>query len=86
MRLNAQLSSVAIRNWLTQWERDAGRGDGGLTTAEREEHSRLRRQNRQLREATARAGASEVACPRPCRIHASDNYKVVMCTGLRTAR
>jgi transposase len=27
----------------------AGRGDGGLTTAEREELNRLRRENRQLR-------------------------------------
>ena len=30
-------------------ERNAGRGDGGLTTAEREELNRLRRENRQLR-------------------------------------
>ena len=30
-------------------ERNAGRGDGGLTTAEREELCRLRRENRQLR-------------------------------------
>jgi len=29
-----------IRNWLAQCERDAGRGDGGLTTAEREELNR----------------------------------------------
>ena len=40
---------VSIRNWVVQWERNAGRGDGGLTTAEREELSRLRRENRQLR-------------------------------------
>src|ERR1700758_922534 len=35
----------------TGWhsERNAGRGDGGLTTAEREELNRLRRENRQLR-------------------------------------
>jgi transposase len=37
-------------NWVAQAERDAGRrGDGGLTTAEREELNRLRRENRQLR-------------------------------------
>ena len=36
-------------DWVAQWERNAGRGDGGLTTAEREELSRLRRENRQLR-------------------------------------
>jgi len=40
---------LAIRNWLAQCERNAGRGDGGLATAEREELSRLRRENRQLR-------------------------------------
>jgi transposase len=37
------------RNWLAQSERNAGRGDGGLVTAEREELNRLRRENRQLR-------------------------------------
>jgi transposase len=42
-------TAQSIRNWVTQWERNAGRGDGGLTTAEREELSRLRRENRQLR-------------------------------------
>ena len=38
-----------IRNWVAQTARDGGRGDGGLTTAAREELSRLRRANRQLR-------------------------------------
>ena len=42
-------TAQSIRNWVAQWERNAGRGDGGLTTAEREELSRLRRENRQLR-------------------------------------
>jgi transposase len=42
-------TAQSIRNWLTQSERNAGRDDGGLTTAEREELSRLRRENRQLR-------------------------------------
>ena len=42
-------TAQSIRNWVAQWERNAGRGDGGLTTAEREEFSRLRRENRQLR-------------------------------------
>jgi transposase len=32
-----------------QADRDAGRGDGGLTTVEREELGRLRQENRQLR-------------------------------------
>src|SRR5258708_8176013 len=32
--------------WVRQAKRDAGKGDGGLTTAEREEVSRLRREDR----------------------------------------
>ena len=39
----------SVRNWLAQSERNAGCGDGGLTTAEREECNRLRHENRQLR-------------------------------------
>jgi transposase len=42
-------TAQSIRNWRAQSERNAGRGDGGLTTAEREELSRLRRENRQLK-------------------------------------
>ena len=42
-------TAQSIRNWVAQSARDAGGGDGGLTTAEREELSRLRRENRQLR-------------------------------------
>ena len=42
-------TAQSIRNWVAQAARDAGRDDGGLTTAEREELSRLRRENRQLR-------------------------------------
>ena len=42
-------TAQSIRNWVAQTARDAGRGDGGVTTAEREELSRLRRENRQLR-------------------------------------
>ncbi len=42
-------TAQSIRNWLAQSERNAGRGDGGLTTAEREELNRLRRENRQFR-------------------------------------
>jgi transposase len=42
-------TAQSIRNWLAQAERNAGRGDGGVTAAEREELNRLRRENRQLR-------------------------------------
>jgi len=42
-------TAQSIRNWLWQSERNADRGDGGLTTAEREELNRLRCENRQLR-------------------------------------
>jgi transposase len=42
-------TAQSIRNWVAQSGRNAGRGDGGLTTAEREELNRLRRGNRQLR-------------------------------------
>ena len=41
-------SAQAIRNWVTQADRDEGRRADGLTTVEREELSRLRRENRQL--------------------------------------
>jgi transposase len=43
-----------------QADRDEGRGDGGLTTAEREELVRLRRENKRLqmeREILAKAAA-----------------------------
>lgn len=43
-------TAQAIRNWVRQSDLDQGRRDDGLTTAEREELRRLRRENRQLRE------------------------------------
>ncbi len=43
-------SAWTIALWAKQAARDAGKGDGGLTTAEREELTRLRRENRKLRE------------------------------------
>jgi transposase len=47
-------TAQSIRNWLAQSERSAGRGDGGLTTAEHEELSRLRRENHQLHQRMSR--------------------------------
>ncbi len=43
------LTETVVRRWLAQADVDAGRRDG-LTTTEREELSRLRRENRVLRE------------------------------------
>jgi transposase len=44
------LTETAVRAWVGQAERDAGwRGDGGLTSAERQELAVLRRENRRLR-------------------------------------
>ena len=38
-----------IRNWVAQADRDGGTRTDGLTTLEREEMTRLRRENRQLK-------------------------------------
>ena len=43
-------SAQAIRNWARQADRDAGRRTDGLTTEERQELQRLRRENKVLRE------------------------------------
>ncbi len=43
-------SAQAIRNWVAQSDRDEGRRSDGLTSAEREELRRLKRENRQLRQ------------------------------------
>ncbi|TCC51111.1 transposase [Kribbella capetownensis] len=44
------LTETAVRAWLKQAERDAGTGDGGLTSSEKDELAQLRRENRRLRE------------------------------------
>lgn len=53
-------SAPTIRNWVTQAARDAGQRLDGLTSAEREELTRLRRELRQVkleREILSRATA-----------------------------
>jgi transposase len=44
------LTETAVREWVKRADLDAGRRSDGLTTAEREELGRLRRENRELRE------------------------------------
>jgi transposase len=44
------VSPQSIRNWVRQDDLDTGRREDGLTSDEREELRRLRRENRQLRE------------------------------------
>ena len=43
-------SAWTVALWAKQDARDAGKGDGGLTTAEREELRRLRQEVRKLKE------------------------------------
>jgi transposase len=43
-------SAQAIRNWMAQADRDSGRRADGLTSVERDELQRLRRENERLRE------------------------------------
>ena len=43
-------SAWTIGLWIKRDARDSGKGDGGLTTAEREELRQLRRENRRLKE------------------------------------
>lgn len=44
------LTETAVREWVKQAERDAGERLDGLTSEEREELTKLRRENRRLRE------------------------------------
>ena len=46
-------TAQSIRNWVEQTDLDEGLRSDGLTTAEREELRRLRRDNRRLREERA---------------------------------
>jgi len=45
-----ELTETAVRQWVRQADLDAGRRGDGLTTVERDELRRLRRENRDLRE------------------------------------
>lgn len=67
------VSIWSIRQWVKQAARDIGRGDGGLTSMEREELTRLKRENRQLRierEILSKAAAwfaqEHIAIPKRC--------------------
>jgi len=55
-----ECTAQTIRNWVVQADADAGKREGGLSSPEREELKRLRRENRQLkleREILAKATA-----------------------------
>jgi transposase len=61
-------TAQAIWNWVRQADRDEGRSQTGLSSVEREELSRLRRENRQLRQerdilAKAAAGSASLTVP-----------------------
>lgn len=43
-------TAQTIRNWVAQDDRDTGRRHDGLTTQEREEFRKLKRENRKLKE------------------------------------
>ena len=43
------LARQTVRNWIKQYERDSGSRSDGLTSEERVELSRLRRENKQLK-------------------------------------
>ena len=66
-------TSWSIARWAKQAARDAGKGDGGLTTQEREELTRLRREVRKLKEereilskAAAWFATESTATPKRC--------------------
>ncbi len=66
----------SIQRWFNQAERDTGQGDGGLTTNERQELARLRRENRQLkveREILSKAAAWFAQETVPNSKHSSDS-------------
>jgi transposase len=42
-------TAQSIANWVAQADRDAGKRKDGITTAERDELAKLRRENRQLK-------------------------------------
>ena len=48
--IDFDLTETAVREWLKQADIDDGRRSDGLTTAERDELNRLRRENRRLAE------------------------------------
>lgn len=48
--IDFDLTETAVREWVKQADVDDGRRSDGLTTAEREELNRLRRENRRLAE------------------------------------
>ncbi len=48
--MNSRLTATTLRTWVRRSEADAGKRQDVLTTEERQELSRLRRENKQLRQ------------------------------------
>jgi len=66
----------SIKIWVKRADRDTGRGDGGLSTLEREELTRLRRENKRLkleREILGKAAAWFAQESAPNTKHSSDS-------------
>lgn len=68
-----RVSIWSLRNWVKQASREVGGGVDGLTSPEREELTRLKRENRQLRQereilskAAAWFAQEHVAIPKRC--------------------
>jgi transposase len=59
-------SAQAIRNWVAQADRDEGRREDGLTTAERDELNRLRhgRDTAERRKCTCKLATAALADPK----------------------
>jgi transposase len=74
------LTETALREWVKRAQADRTNGRTGLTTAEREELARLRKENRILRE------EREILRRRPCgsrKLHLNDTLGVVAVPPIR---
>jgi len=66
-------SAEAIRNWVAQADRDAGKRSDGLRTEEHEEIRRLRREHRRAARRTGNLGKQQFSLPCPADLHVLDD-------------